>query len=84
MFPVCVGTHVLKMATGGTKSYVSVQLSLIIDLIFYSLKYIQTNKTVIYFDTIHQGFVLYCIHIFEFTTFKKVKTLASKVLIVIS
>jgi hypothetical protein len=84
MFPVCVGTHVLKMATGGTKSYVSVQLSLIIDLIFYSLKYIQTNKTVIYFDTIHQGFVLYCIQIFEFTTFKKVKTLASKVLIVIS
>ena len=73
MFPVCVGTHVLKMATGGTKSYVSVQLSLIIDLIFYSLKYIQTNKTVIYFDTIHQGFVLYCIQIFEFTTFKKVK-----------
>ena len=84
MFPVCVGTHVLKMATGGTKSYVSVQLSLIIDLIFYSLKYIQTNKTVIYFDTIHQGFVLYCIQTFEFTTFKKVKTLASKVLIVIS
>jgi hypothetical protein len=84
MFPVCVGTHVLKMATGGTKSYVSVQLSLIIDLIFYSLKYIQTNKTVIYFDTIHQGFVLYCIQIFEFTTFKRVKTLASKVLIVIS
>ena len=84
MFPVCVGTHVLKMATGGTKSYVSVQLSLIIDLIFYSLKYIQTNKTVIYFDTIHQGFVLYCIQIFEFTTFKKVKKLASKVLIVIS
>ena len=84
MFPVCVGTHVLKMATGGTKLYVSVQHSLIIDLIFYSLKYIQTNKTVIYFDTIHQGFVLYCIQIFEFTTFKKAKTLASKVLIAIS